>query len=77
VHLIDSFASFKTAYSYVNYKRMKGLPSCITMEALFNAGTAMLRNLLAILADGNFHSGEELGNRWVSLAQLFGNNSKS
>lgn len=40
---------------------MKGLPSCITIGKLFNVGTTMLRDLLVILADGNFHSGEELG----------------
>jgi BirA family biotin operon repressor/biotin-[acetyl-CoA-carboxylase] ligase len=40
---------------------MKGLSSCITIETLSNSGNSMLRNLLAILADGDFHSGEELG----------------
>tara|TARA_B100001063_G_C16758678_1_gene554676 strand:+ start:78 stop:1103 length:1026 start_codon:yes stop_codon:yes gene_type:complete len=40
---------------------MKGLPVCITIELLFNLGAYMLRNLLVILADGEFHSGEELG----------------
>ena len=57
---------------------MKGLPSCITMESLFNAGAYMLRNLLAILADGDFHSGEELGTQlgvtraavWKQLKKL-------
>ena len=57
---------------------MKGLPSCITIELTHNSGTAMLRNLLAILADGNFHSGEELGTQlgvtraavWKQLKKL-------
>lgn len=40
---------------------MKGLLSCITMYPQYNLGTAMLRDLLIILADGEFHSGEELG----------------
>lgn len=57
---------------------MKGLPSCITIGLTHNSGTAMLRNLLAILADGNFHSGEELGTQlgvtraavWKQLKKL-------
>jgi BirA family biotin operon repressor/biotin-[acetyl-CoA-carboxylase] ligase len=57
---------------------MKAVPSCITIERLFNAGTVMLRNLLAILADGHFHSGETLGSQlgvtraavWKQLKKL-------
>lgn len=57
---------------------MKGLPSCITIGRLFNTDTIMLRNLLTILADGNFHSGEELGTQlgvtraavWKQLKKL-------
>lgn len=57
---------------------MKGSSSCINIGKLFNVSTAMLRDLLVILADGGFHSGEELGIRlgvtraavWKQLQKL-------
>lgn len=63
---------------------MKGLPVCIKIATKYFLTTflrhslIMLRDLLLILADGNFHSGEELGARlgvtraavWKQLKKL-------